>query len=503
MSGLAAGCYLQMNGIETEIFEKNSRPGGLCTSWERQGYTINGSLHWLLGSGSVSSFYKLWSELINLEEVEFLHHDIRVEVEVKDSHDRHGDNVFRLYTNLVKLENYLLDIAPEDEKQIRRLIRSMRKFQKFEIPPSIESVISLLPLRKKIGMIKYVPFLFEYLKWRNITNHSFAGKLSSPFLKEAFRLLFDGDEVKIMVMTFPLAYQDRKGTGYPIGGSYRFIRRFEERYLSLGGKIHYNADVRRILTDGNIATGIELKDGEQFLSDITISTADWFYTVFTALGGKFTDHHLNSLRNLEKLEVYPSIFMVSLGVSDTLANWPHFFRFPLRETMHSPDGTDYDRFEIHIYNYDPTLAPPGKTIACACFYTRNGDYWIKLYETDRQEYERAKGEFASLIMDELEKKIPGIRELTEVTDITTPATLYRYTNSWKGSAQGWFPGKNLAARSPVGNVLPGLKNFYYASHWCVPGGGLPVCVKTARDLVQVICHRNGIPFRIKRAGKGE
>jgi phytoene dehydrogenase-like protein len=37
ISGLSAGCYLQMNGYETEIFEMNTIPGGLCTSWERKG----------------------------------------------------------------------------------------------------------------------------------------------------------------------------------------------------------------------------------------------------------------------------------------------------------------------------------------------------------------------------------------------------------------------------------------------------------------------------------
>ena len=35
ISGLCAGCYLQMNGFETHIFEKHDIPGGLCTSWEK------------------------------------------------------------------------------------------------------------------------------------------------------------------------------------------------------------------------------------------------------------------------------------------------------------------------------------------------------------------------------------------------------------------------------------------------------------------------------------
>ncbi len=53
--GLAVGCYLQMNGFDTEIFEMHDRPGGVCTAWRRKGYTFDGCIHWLMGSGPGSS----------------------------------------------------------------------------------------------------------------------------------------------------------------------------------------------------------------------------------------------------------------------------------------------------------------------------------------------------------------------------------------------------------------------------------------------------------------
>jgi phytoene dehydrogenase-like protein len=37
VSGLSVGCYLQMNGFDTEIFEMHDRPGGVCTAWKRGG----------------------------------------------------------------------------------------------------------------------------------------------------------------------------------------------------------------------------------------------------------------------------------------------------------------------------------------------------------------------------------------------------------------------------------------------------------------------------------
>jgi phytoene dehydrogenase-like protein len=63
IAGLSAGCYARMNGYDAEIYETHSLPGGLCTSWIKGGYTIDGCLHWLTGSAPSDSFYQIWKEL--------------------------------------------------------------------------------------------------------------------------------------------------------------------------------------------------------------------------------------------------------------------------------------------------------------------------------------------------------------------------------------------------------------------------------------------------------
>ncbi len=57
IAGLTAGIYGRLNGYKTSIFEMGIKPGGLCTAWERQGYIIDGCLHWLVGTSPKSSFY--------------------------------------------------------------------------------------------------------------------------------------------------------------------------------------------------------------------------------------------------------------------------------------------------------------------------------------------------------------------------------------------------------------------------------------------------------------
>lgn len=486
ISGLSLGCFLQMRGFETQIFEKHSVPGGLCASWKRGEYTFDGCLHWILGSDSGSPFYKLWSEMLDMKSIEFVHHDVRVAVELKVNADKYGSKVFQLYTNIDRLEAYLLDIAPEDKMLIKSLVKLIRVIQHYELPPMIENIPQLQPLKQKMGMIKYLPFVFSYLRWKNETNFSFARKFKNPFLKEAFELLFDGDEVNLMVMAMPQAFFDKKSAGYPIGGSAKFAERVADKYKSMGGTIRFNSQIEKIIVEHDIAKGLILKDGTSVYSDITISAADWHYTVFNALEGKYVNDTLIRLAELKKLEVYPAIMLVSLGVSRDFKEFPHFFRFPVEQEYTSPDGTVYNRIEAHIYHYDKSLAPEGKTVIAMSFYTRNGDFWINLRESNREEYKRCKNSFATAMIDYLDKKLGGVRESIEEMDVSTPATYHRYTGNWKGSAQGWFPPKNLMASSPVGATLPGLKNFYYTSHWSIPGGGVPSALKSAHDLAQII-----------------
>ncbi len=498
VAGLSAGCYLQMNGYETEIFEKHSHPGGLCTSWKRGEYTFDGCIHWLLGSNPSNPFYLLWSELIDMSSIEFRNHEIRMDIEVKDNTDRYGSNVFHLYTNLVRLSSYLADIAPEDTSIIKKLIRSMRKIQNYEIPPMIRSVPGFLPFRQKIKFVKHLPMLLFLLRWQKQTNFTFARKLKNPFLKEAFQLLFDGSEVPLLVITLPLAFNDKSGVGYPVGGSLNFARKIEEKYLSLGGKVRYNSSVEEIITVNDHATGVVLSDGTKIPSAITISAADWYYTLFMALKGKYTDKKIIALKEHRNLEVYHSFFFLSLGVSRSFKEFPHMLRFPLTKDLVSPDGTIYSRMELHCYNYDPTLAPEGKCVVTVKYSSKNSDYWINLRSSDPEKYKRQKTSFADEIIRILEEKFSGIRDAIEETDIATPATFHRYTNNWQGSTQGWLPGKNFISTSPVDNVVPGLQDFYLAGQWTQPGGGLPVAIKSARTVAQMICHKYHRTFVVSK-----
>lgn len=500
ISGLTAGCYLQMNGFETEIFEKHSIPGGLCTSWKKGDYTFDGCVHWILGSDKGSSFYKMWTEILDMKKINFHNHDIRLQVDLKNNVNKYGERTFHLYTDINHLQKYLLDLSPEDEKPIKKIIKSMRIMQKFDLPPVIDDLPPLQAMVRGIKMMRYLEFLYWFLRLKNETNFTFAKKLKNPFLKESFEMLYDGNEVSMFVLTIPLSSFDQKSAGYPIGGSFSFAKKIEESYLRLGGKIHYNTPVKKINTENGIAKSLLVRNNKVHEADIILSATDWHYTAFDALDGKFVDHKMLQLKELKGLEVFYSVIQFSFGINADLKHVPHFSRFPLPQPFVSPDGTEYERMEAHVYNYDPTFAPEGKTSVVVSYYTKNADYWIALRKNDRTAYREKKKEFSDKVIDLLDKRLGGIKDKIEVADMATPATFHRYTNNWKGSTQGWLPSTNMLTPSPVKYTFPGLKNFYFSSHWNQPGGGLPIAIKTGRDVAKIICKKNKKPFKTGKQG---
>jgi phytoene dehydrogenase-like protein len=93
----------------------------------------------------------------------------------------------------------------------------------------------------------------------------------------------------------------------------------------------------------------------------------------------------------------------------------------------------------------------------------------------------------------LERRLPGVRARIETIDVSTPASVVRFTGNWKGSMEGFLPtpGSLFASRR---QTLPGLGGFLRVGQWVSPGGGLPTGLMTARAAIQHLCRRDGVAF---------
>lgn len=484
IAGLSAGCYLQMNGYETEIFELHTVPGGLCTSWKRKDYTIDGCIHWLVGSSPSNEFYDLWNELIEMNKLDIVDHDEYIRVE-----DKTGQCI-RVFTDVNKLEQEFLEKAPEDKELILEFTNAIRKFSSFTmVPKKAQELWNFFDGIKMIG--KIFPYLGALKKWSKISVGEYAERCKNSFLKKTLGFIF-GTEIATLFIIMTLVWMNQKSAGYPIGGSLNFARLIEQKYKELGGKINYKSKVVKILTENDSAAGILLENGDTHRSDIVISAADGHYTIFKMLEGKYLDEETKGY--YDHYEMFPSYIQVSLGVARTFENESHAVMFPLEQPLVIDESITYEDIGALIYNFDPTLAPKGKTVITVMLVTHNYTYWKNLRQSNKEHYQAEKERIANAVIDALERKYGNIRSNLEVVDVSTPATVIRYTNNWKGSLEGWMLSPKLGLNPQMKKVLPGLNNFYMAGQWVQPGGGLPSGIISGRHVTQIICKEDKKTF---------
>ena len=485
IAGLSAGCYLQMNGYKTRIFEMHTLPGGVCTAWQRKGYTIDGCMHWLGGSSPASGMYPIWQELGVIQNHTFFDHDEFLRVEGKDG------RYLALYTDPDRLEQHMLEIAPEDSAAIKELTAALRKMKGFDLPvgkaPELEG-----PLDKLKTGLRFLPYLGVLNKYRKATVNEFAARLKNPFLREALMVTVGDVEVFPMLGLFmPMTFVNAKAAGYPLGGSLEFAKTIEQRYLGLGGEVDYGARVEKVLVENDRAVGIRLADGTEHQADRVVSAADGHSTIFDMLEARHVNETIEGY--YRDLPLYPPMLLVSFGVARTFDDPPPSVggvHLPLDEPL-TIAGKEHRNLNLYIYNHDPSLAPAGKTVVKFILMT-DYDYWENLYE-DRERYRAEKERIADMLQGVLEKRFPGASELVEMRDVATPMTWVRYTANWRASYEGWMMSMD-SWNLRMSKTLPGLSNFYMVGQWVEPGGGLPPAAYSGRNLTQILCKQDGKKF---------
>jgi phytoene dehydrogenase-like protein len=485
IAGLAAGCYAQMNGYRSTIFEMHTLPGGLCTAWDRQGYIFDGCIHYLLGTAPGQPYHRIWQELGALRDRNVINHDELIRIIGSDG------RTLIAASDADRLEQNMKELSPADSGLIEGFVGGVRQFADFDM-----SVLQQKP-KAMMGVFDWarlgltmLPFAPGLLKYGFVSAEAFAQRFRDPFLRRAFPLMFFWPEIPVMAGMMLLGAMQARNAGFPAGASLDFARAIERRYLELGGEIRYNAQVEKILVDNNRAIGVRLYNDEVHRADIVISAADGHATIFDMLGGEYVNRTIKGYYDGHMLH-WPQV-QVSLGVARDMSREPHW-AFHLLEAPVTIAGEDRREISVKHYDFDPSLAPPGRS-AVEVMFRSNYDYWQNIY--GHRLYDAEQQEVSEQVIEQLERLYPGINGQIEVVDVATPISAERYTGNWNGSGCGWLLTDRTVLSMLVGikKTLPGLESFYMAGQWVEPGGMVPVVAMSGRNVIQLICHADHTPF---------
>lgn len=209
------------------------------------------------------------------------------------------------------------------------------------------------------------------------------------------------------------------------------------------------------------------------------------------LGGKYLNDRIRAYYQAAP-EACEMSLHVSLGVARDMSKEPHALLLFLEEPV-TVMGEPRDRLDVEIYNFDPALAPAGKTPVKVLFKASYA-YWRDL-AADRSRYAEEKQRLAETVIAALNERFPGLAGQVEAIDVATPLTFERYTGNWHG-LQAWPPpGQGLAAITRgFTRTLPGLDSFYMAGQWAEGMIGLSTAAISGRNAIKALCKREGKEF---------
>lgn len=484
LAGLSAGCYAQMNGYRTHIFEHHKKPGGVVAAWKRKGYLIDGAIHYLWGHKPGQPIHDMYNELGITEK------NHTIDLDSFSFFDETSGRRMDVTPDLDRLAADWKSVSPDDARIIDNLIagaRAMRDYglantgfdKPVELMGFLDWAKTMLGMRR---VLKY--FSGDYLR----PVAEYAEEIKDQSLRMVVENLFL-PEVPVWFILMILGLLAKGQIGQLEGGSLDFAKSLENRYMELGGRVSYRSTVEEIIVKNDTAMGVRLEDGSEHRADVVVSAADGYSTIFDMLGGRYIDKKIEGIYRNWKM--FRPIVMVSFGVAREFSSEPSLSVIRLERPLDVGNLAIRD-ISVRICNYSPKFAPPGKTVVQVLLETE-WDFWYGLQKEDRSRYDAEKERVAAAILERLESRYPGITSQVEVTDVATPYTTWRYTLNHRGSFEGWLPTPE-AIMARMKKTLPGLRNFYMAGQWVMPGGGVPPVLYSGRHVAQILCRRDGKRF---------
>lgn len=486
VSGLTTAIYLRLNGYDTLLLEKNHVLGGACIGWERKDCYIDGCIHWLIGVDPKTATYKLWEDTGALSK--------DVEIFIQDDFytlDFGEDKVFTIWSDLEKLKKELITFAPEDEKQIKKFCKLIKRFEKIDAPVSkpvdLMNIFDLL----KIGLTMAGDYYYIN-KTSKISCEEYAKKFKNPYIRRWISEHMSSG-YNLMSFLYMLAHVTVKNGGIPMGGSKAMVDRMKTRYLSLGGEIRCNAEVESVNIQSGKAESITLKNGETLFADWIVSATPSEHTLKQLLGGKYYLKKIDDrLRDRATYPIYTyttAVFKIKADLKDK----------PLSHKIHFDEPITLNEKHYSAlyrnYSYDKTLkVQDGYSIVQATLSGNDDMYFWWKKVKDNGNYKQTKKEISEKLVDVFLTRYPELKDKVEVIDVLTPLTYQRYLNGRHGSFQGFvqtYKGKALMQKGEI----KGLKNFILSGQWILRSGGLPPAAITGKFAAQRICKKDKVKFK--------
>jgi phytoene desaturase len=468
IGGLAIAIRLAIKGYKVTVFEKNDRPGGKLAEIKAKGYRFD-------TGPSLFTLPELVDELethageANGEKLSYTKLDIICKYFFPNG------KILNAYTDPERFALEAEKTVGEEANRIRRHLRrvaalykqtahiflfsSLHKIKSFFTWEVLKAVLRFDRVNLFSTMHRVNRKRFKTLEIVQLFDRYATYNGSSPYMAPATLNVIGHLENNI-------------GAYFPDQGMYSIVEHLSQLAKSKGVEFQHNTLISQIKIQNKKATGIVTNDEEMHF-DVICSDTDVSY-----LADNMMEHPLK--KRLQKMEPSSSALIFYWGLNK---------EFPELELHNILFSDDYEK-EFNAYFREKTIyrdpsiyifiskkhvkedAPDG----CENWYvmvnapTISGQNWDTLIKTTRKN-----------LVNKINSVLnTNIEEHFEFEEIGSPLTIEANTLSKGGALYGPSGNSKFSAILRHPNFLRKIKNLYFVGGSVHPGGGIPLCLASAK-----------------------
>ena len=475
IAGMATAIRLAVAGYQVSVYEANDKPGGKLTFFENQGYQFDEGPSLFTQPQNIEDLFKLANEPIEL----YFNYE---KVDIACNYFFENGKRVSAYTEKNLFAKELANALNEDADAVKQYLTDAEKLYNkvgtVFIHHSLHQIKTWLHRRivAALGAVKFT-YLFDSLDQYN----------SKKFkTKEAVQIFnrfatYNGSnpyKAPAMLSLIPHLEQNQ-GTFYPKGGMISITQALYQLAINKGVVFHFNHPVEKIILDKKNVKGIIAK-GKTIFSDIVVSNADIYTTYKNLL------NDLPKANQISKIERSSSAMIFYWGIKK------QFVELGLHNILFSSQyKEEFDcLFKTKDLHEDPTIyinitskmekqqAPEG----CENWFvminapTNIGQDWESLIVDARKNIIQKINRILST----------NLEEYLETENILDPRLIEKKTGTYRGSLYGTSSNSTFAAFLRPANFTSTIKGLYFCGGTVHPGGGIPLCLKSAQITSEII-----------------
>ena len=478
IGGIATALRLRSMNYDVTVFENNNFPGGKLTSFDLGPYRFDAGPSLLTMPHFIDELFVLFNENPR-DHFNYIKKDISCKYFWDDGIKL---NAYSDKSKFTKEINKVLGV--KEYVVSNYLLKAKRKYELTKsmfLEQSLHKLKTYLSKDLLIGLFNV--FSFQISKTLNQVNKA---ELEESHLVQLFNRFatYNGSSPYKTpgMMTLVQHLEQEYGTFVSDKGMNNITNSLYDLAIRQGVSFKFDSYVSEILVNNKKAFGVKVGE-KHYKSDVVISNMDIVPTYRHLLKNHYQpEKTLNQERSSSALIFY-------WGIKKEFKN------LDLHNIFFS---NDYEKefksiFEDNIICDDPTIYINITSKDVKGDAPENCENWFVMINSPNdsgQDWDNIINEVKSNVLKKINKILKvNIEDFIEHEKVYTPKTIERNTQSYMGSLYGSSSNNLMSAFLRHPNFSNKILNLYFCGGSVHPGGGIPLCLLSAKIVSQLIKNK--------------